>query len=658
MSTPHDPTSPAPPSGENTRESQQEQALQVCEARFQTLFDYAQVGIVLADAQSFYLDANPSACRMFGYTRDEFIGLHASDIIAQAEVPQIGSALAEIASESHHHREWHFRRKDGTVFPADVLATRMPDETLLGIIRDISDRKRAEALGQVEQMVQSEKLFSEMLIESTPGVLYFYDVDGHFLRWNQNFETVTGYSGEEIERMHPRDFFSNEERPRLEHRIAEVFANGESSLEASLVAKNGTATPYFFTGRRVLFEGKPCLVGLGIDISDRKHAEDRLAESEQKYRELVEQSNSIIVRWKSDGRITFLNEYGQRFFGFTADEIIGLHVIGTIVPPNESGGRDLSHLMDVIRADPAAFEQNINENIRRNGERVWVSWSNRIVRDSQGQVVEFLSIGSDITDRIRVEAEREKRERAETADRIKSAFLATMSHELRTPLNSIIGFTGIILQGLAGPLNEEQTKQLGMVRTSARHLLALVNDVLDISKIEAGQLEIACESFDLCRSINKVVALVAPQAEAKQLKLNVMLNADLGQAVSDQRRFEQIVLNLLSNAVKFTEHGEITLFADLIADFKMPEAVIREPAVRVRVSDTRIGIKAEDLKTLFQHFRQIDSGLSRNHEGTGLGLAICRRLATLMGGEINAESEWGKGSTFTVTLPLQGPKVS
>jgi PAS domain S-box-containing protein len=751
---------------------------------------------------------------------------------------------------------------------------------------------------QAEQTLRSEKLFSDTMIESMPGILYFYDSAGRFLRWNRNFETVSGYSGEEIGRMHPLGFFTGEEKTRVEQGIAEVFEKGVSSVEAAFVAKDGAATPYFFTGRRVLFEGKSCLVGMGIDISDRKRAEDRLAESERKYRELVEHANSIILRWNSEGRITFLNEYGQRFFGFSAEEIIGRHIMDTIVPPTESGGRDLARLMEEICADPEAFEQNVNENIRRNGDRVWIAWTNRIVSDSRGKVVEFLSVGADITERKRAEtalreaelrfhtlfeqtpvgivvlnsanasiiecneqaarqleytsqefcqlsisdievvqtsenaqrrlertlrqgrdqfethhrtrsgeirevfvsarlleltgrtvihcvfldvternraeakvresearyrtlfeyapdgiviansesyyldanpsicrmlnytreefiglhasdivaeteiphippalhvingqsdhhrewwfrrkngavfpaeviatmmpdgnilgmirdvterkeaeSERAKRQHAEAADRIKSAFLATMSHELRTPLNSIIGFTGIILQGLAGPLNPEQSKQLGMVRTSARHLLALVNDVLDISKIEAGQLEVAREPFDLQRSIARVVAAVAPLAEKKGLLLQVSLAARLGQAVSDERRFEQILLNLLSNAVKFTDRGEIKLIAKLIDDFKPPAANSCQVAVRLEVSDTGIGIKPDDLGHLFQPFRQIDSGLSRNHDGTGLGLAICRRLADLMGGTITAESAWEKGSTFRVTLPLGG----
>ena len=240
------------------------------------------------------------------------------------------------------------------------------------------------------------------------------------------------------------------------------------------------------------------------------------------------------------------------------------------------------------------------------------------------------------------------KERAEAADRLKSAFLATMSHELRTPLNSIIGFTGIILQGLAGPLNPEQAKQLGMVQGSARHLLALINDVLDISKIEAGQLEVSLASFDLRASIATVADTVRPLAERKGLGLAVEVAPGVGTLVSDRRRVEQVLLNLLSNAIKFTEHGSVTLTAAVV-----PGALPRQPsAIRLAVTDTGMGIKAEDLGGLFRPFRQIDAGLARNHDGSGLGLAICRKLAAKLGGTVVAESEWGRGSTFTFTLPV------
>ena len=232
-------------------------------------------------------------------------------------------------------------------------------------------------------------------------------------------------------------------------------------------------------------------------------------------------------------------------------------------------------------------------------------------------------------------------EAAQEADRLKSAFLASMSHELRTPLNSIIGFTGILLQGLVGPLNEEQQKQLGMVMNSARHLLALINDVLDISKIEAGELELASETFDVRQSIQRAVQTVTPLADKKGLPLIVEMSPEVGCIVGDQRRVEQILINLANNAIKFTDEGSVRIRSEIMGGKLVTQVV-----------DTGIGIRPEDVVKLFKPFRQIDTGVARQHEGTGLGLAICNRLVTMMGGRIWVESRWGEGSIFSFSLPV------
>jgi signal transduction histidine kinase len=197
------------------------------------------------------------------------------------------------------------------------------------------------------------------------------------------------------------------------------------------------------------------------------------------------------------------------------------------------------------------------------------------------------------------------------------------------------------LQGLAGPLNDEQTKQLNMTRDSARHLLALINDLLDISKIEAGQLTILKRPFDMRRAIESALRVVQPLAQKKKLRLIISIEPGVNTINSDRRRVEQVLINLVSNGIKFTERGAVRI-----------ECKIRNGWLETSVHDTGIGIKAEDRERLFKPFQQIDTGLARGHEGTGLGLAICKRLIDAMGGEISFESQWGVGSTFRFTLPL------
>ncbi len=805
-------------------------ALKASEARFRTLFEHSQIGVVLADAGSHYIDANPSACRMLGYTRDELTGLHASDILVASEAPHVDTALRELHEKLDHRREWRFRRKDGSEFLADVVATGLPDGTLLGLIHDLTAEKQAlqhereiarllqlnSALHQISQAIAStherdhlfrkvcrvliehgglrmawvgwhdpathrldpiaefgdekgyldnvtiytdgreesqgptgtafrtgqpvinndmlgnsttliwrsevercgyqssaalpirengevcavlsvyadrmdffrdkevalleeaasdlsyaldtfrkeyerrvaedtirnEKQFSDAMLESMPGIFYFYDAEGHFLRWNRNFETVSGYSREQISRMHPREFFPEEERAYVEERIAEVFEKGESSVEATFVSQDGTATPHFFTGRRITYNGETCLVGVGIDIAERKRAEARLRESQSHLNDA--QRIAGIGSWSYDIRSGRRGWSDQMFaiFGIAKSEFDGLDdTLFEFVHPDDLDRLVTAREMAITGRQRLDIEYRL---VRRDGtERVVHELADLHTNDN-GEPISLAGTMHDITDRARIQAEREKRHRAEAADRIKSAFLATMSHELRTPLNSIVGFTGILLQELAGPLNPEQGKQLEMVQASARHLLALVNDVLDISKIEAGQFEVASEPFDLRQSIDRMLAQIKPQADKKQLEVHADIARELGGAIGDQRRFEQVLLNLLSNAVKFTHHGEIRLVAEKLADIMLPGAQSGQPAIRLDVRDSGIGIKPHDLATLFQPFRQVDGGLSRQHEGTGLGLAICQRLTELMGGEITASSEFGKGSTFSVILPLGG----
>ncbi|MCC5839963.1 MAG: GAF domain-containing protein [Opitutales bacterium] len=237
--------------------------------------------------------------------------------------------------------------------------------------------------------------------------------------------------------------------------------------------------------------------------------------------------------------------------------------------------------------------------------------------------------------------------RALESDRLKSAFLATMSHELRTPLNSILGFTGVILQELPGPINQEQRTQLGMVRDSGRHLLSLITDILDLSKIEAGRLTLEWLPFDPLAAAESVVHSLQPQADGKGLALRLLderKDKD-GPLHGDRRRIEQILINLVNNAIKFTYEGSVTVS---LAD--------ENTGIRFVVADTGVGMTEDEQKMIFEPFRQLEGGIARTQEGTGLGLAISLRLARLSGGSLNVKSAPREGSTFTLRLPYSRPR--
>jgi PAS domain S-box-containing protein len=499
---------------------------------------------------------------------------------------------------------------------------------------------------------------------------------GQFVEVNGGCERLLGWRRDEIVGLRAAElpiWPSREERSRI---IREIERAGEvSGLEFELRRKDGRPCQVSGAARVLEIRGRPSIILLLRDVTEQRRLEDELrrlnvelerrvsertaqlerevaehrrteeslSRSERRYRELVQSANSIILRWDTEGRITFLNEFGQSFFGLREEECLGRSVVGTIVPESESGGRDLLSLMRHVARHPEQHKVNENENVRSDGERVWIAWTNRPVLDANGELVETLSVGNDITQLKNAERELKiAKEAAEAADRLKSAFLATMSHELRTPLNSIIGFTGLLIEGLAGPLNEEQARQLGMVQNSSRHLLALINDVLDLSKIEAGQLNVQKAPFSFREAATRVVMTVKPLAEKKGLRMRFELAPEVGTVVSDRRRVEQVLMNLLGNAIKFTDRGEVEV-----------AAAVRDGNVVTSVRDTGIGVKPEDQAILFRPFQQVDSGLARTHEGTGLGLSICRKLIGLLGGSIDFSSTFGVGSVFTFRIPAQ-----
>lgn len=394
---------------------------------------------------------------------------------------------------------------------------------------------------------------------------------------------------------------------------------------------------------------------LRTELYERILAEKKLIESESKYRTLLENlPQKVFIK---NRKLTFVscNEIFARELNIKSSEIEGKTDYDFF--PKE--------LAEKYRKEDSDFFdlgeiQETEECEIRNGQTCWTRKVKVPIKNKSGVIVGVQGIFWDITARKLSELELEKhrmhleemveertaelnlaKEQAVSADRLKSAFLATMSHELRTPLNSIIGFTGMLVQELPGPLNNEQKKQLGMTQKSARHLLSLINDILDLSKIEAGQLNLNVEKFKISEVVVNIEELLKPLAQGKNIALTSTVDPNLAEIVSDKFRVQQVVINIANNALKFTEKGSVHI-----------DAFQKDQKTIVRVTDTGIGIEPNQIDQLFKPFIQVDSNITRKHEGTGLGLSICKKLMALLGGNIFVESEFGKGSVFTIELPM------
>ncbi|MCF7928710.1 MAG: PAS domain S-box protein [Spirochaetales bacterium] len=396
------------------------------------------------------------------------------------------------------------------------------------------------------------------------------------------------------------------------------------------------------------------------DITERKRAEKLLEESREEFVSLVQNASSVVLKLDKEGKITFFNRFGEEFFGYSVSEIIGKKAVETIIPATDTAGKDMAAFIKQVIEDPETNRTSRNENVRKNGERVWVAWTNSPLYTSEGELAGVLCIGNDISDvkkmqeklkdtnqqlaQATAEAQQMARQ-AEEANRAKSDFLANMSHELRTPLNGIIGFTDLLLQS---ELEGAQLTYMQSVNSSAEALMSIINDILDFSKIESGKLDLETESTDLIELLEESSEVIKYKAHESGLELLLDLDPDLPRMVLvDPTRLKQVITNLLSNAVKFTEEGEIELSARL-------ETLEHDTAViRFSVRDTGIGISPDQKEKIFDSFTQADPSTTRKYGGTGLGLAISNRLLEKMGDRLALESSPGEGSTFSFRLELR-----
>ncbi|MCL1465572.1 PAS domain S-box protein [Argonema galeatum] len=486
-------------------------------------------------------------------------------------------------------------------------------------MRDITTPKQTE-----------EKLtvYREIIANSNDAIAIL-DTQGHYVEQNSAHRALLGYADEELrgtQAIHAgSDFGSSffQELVKQGSHRAEITSRTKSGnllyIEVSAFAVRNNA-------------GKPiCYVAIKRDITSSKRTEAALRQSEAKNRALLNAIPDLMFCLHQDG--TFLD------FKASKEDELYLHPSQFLgkkvreVMPGDLSEQIMSHLEQALQTGSSQifeYQLTIAGNQRHYEARLVVSGEE-----------EVLIIVRDITQRKQTELELlQAKEAAETSSRSKSEFLANMSHELRTPLNAILGLSQLLGQQIFGALNKKQKEYVNCIHSSGEHLLALINDILDLSKVEAGKEELTLMPISVSELCNSCLSLVGEAAFTKGLQLTIEVDTEADFCVADERRVKQMLLNLLSNGIKFTPAGKVELIVR-----KVPGAIA------FTVADTGIGIAPEHLPLLFQSFCQLDSDLNRRYEGTGLGLVLTRKLARLHGGDVMVRSVFGKGSQFTLFLP-------
>ena len=522
---------------------------------------------------------------------------------------------------------------NGQVYVHEGRLTRSaPDEVLI-IVRDVTERHR------LTQTIHASEARYRSIVEHCNDGLVISSLDGTVLDVNPQACAIFKRTQEALVGMNITTL-TGELPEELGARNAQIVAAGALVFDVMILRPDGSTAVVNVSSRRVARDGAHVLQAFLRDISERTRMEEAMRASEVRYRTLVEQfPNGAVVLFDRELRCLIaggqaLGQLCQHPRELTAQTIRTSGLFPEMVARLEP------FCNAALAGETGAFEMVVQA--RRYDAQVLP------VRAGDGAVIAGMVVIHDSTERwLAAQELLRAKEAAEVADQAKSAFLAAMSHELRTPLNAILGNVELLQTTVLGSLNPQQDAALKQVEQSGMHLLALISDILDLSKIEAEQEVLALTALDVAQICQQSLDLVRPQAVAKQIWTTLSLDATVTTLLADERRFTQILVNLLANAVKFTpERGRVSLTVTGDAEAQV---------IHFLVADTGIGIEALELPKLFRPFVQLDSRLSRSQPGTGLGLALVRRLTELHGGQVTVLSTPGQGSQFTVTLPWRQP---
>ncbi|MEK3986469.1 PAS domain S-box protein [Paenibacillus sp. FSL K6-3166] len=478
----------------------------------------------------------------------------------------------------------------------------------------------------------NKEQFNQQVINYASFGIALLSSEGLILTVNPAFEQIFGYFKEEFEGMRLEELSHPEELGSLHDLKALMDGETNIQLEKRFVTKNGAniwgqLTIHLFNEESTQPSYFICQI---INITKQKESEQRLQESVERYTSLKKYNHDAVISFGLDGRIINTNNMAEKITGYSIEsELIGMKLASLI------GEANVQRILERALYDNTV-EQHINKLVTKESELVEVLTSIAPIYVNN-QNIGFYLICKDISEQRQLSLAKEA---AESTNRAKSEFLAMMSHEIRTPMNGVIGMTDILLET---ELNEEQREYVEIIRKSGGILLNIINDILDLSKIEAGRSELQEDTFDLGNCLKESFEVIAIRAEQKHLELSSTINHDVPDFIfGDSERLKQVILNLLSNAVKFTNEGSISVKVRLVKE---------DPSLLAfTVTDTGIGVDPKRLTDIFEPFEQADSFMMRRHEGTGLGLAISRRIVEMMGGEIYAESDGKSGTSVTFTI--------
>ncbi|MFB2939450.1 PAS domain S-box protein [Aerosakkonemataceae cyanobacterium BLCC-F154] len=613
-----------------------ERALEISQSRFAGILDIANDAIISVDRSQRITLFNQGAEKIFGYKTQEILGkpltLLLPDRFANSHEQHIKNYAEKPGGtrQMFQRGEIFGRRKDGTEFPCEASISKLNingEIIFTTFLRDITAKQQAE------KALRESEATKQAIIEAIPDLLIRMRSNGDYLDFIASnefniFQPDCDRHGVNLYGILPRklaEMRMHHTQKALQSGIMQIYEH-EIFIKDTLRYEEVRIVPLLPDEVLIMVR----------DITDRKQAEADLKQQKEMFQTIVNHIPVMISMFNSEGKIEFINPELEKVLGWSQEECQQRDVLSECFTDPVEYQQVLQHMMS------ANGKWKDLKTLTATGKELETTWAN--VQLSNGY---FLGIGQDISDRKRNEIElRKAMEAAEAANLAKTIFLANMSHELRTPLNVILGFTQVLTRDPS--LTLSQREDLQTIRRSGDYLLSLINDVLDLSKIESGHYTLEKSEFDLIAMLNSLKSMLSERASSKRLKLVFNISPEVPQfIIADAQKIRQILLNLLSNAIKFTNKGSVTLQLTV----KQEEDNNSKLCLQFQVIDTGLGIADEELETIFDAFVQAQAGRNATN-GTGLGLTISRKLLQLMGGEISVRSILGEGSTFTFTLPV------